>query len=56
MDTFVLIVQNDTSTEDEGEGWSAANRFKPHSNYYWSSQGDVFVAVSFVLCSVLFNF
>ena len=37
---------------DEGEGL----RGRKTSNYYWPSQGGTFIAVSFVLCSVLFSF
>ena len=34
----------------------SAVRKKAPSNYYWPSQGGTFAAVSFILCSVLFNF
>ena len=32
------------------------NRFEPVRHYYWLSQGSTFVAVSFILYSLLFNF
>ena len=62
MFNFLCVVdsyfQIDTSAEDEGEGWRAEKPFLTHHNhpprrYYWPSQGDTFVAVTFILCSVL---
>ena len=36
--------------------WGTVKRFQTPSNYYWPSNDGTFVVVSFVLCSVLFNF
>ena len=50
--SFVCIAQIDTSAEEEGKGRCA---IIPR-DYNWPSQGGSFIAVSFVLCSVLFKF